>query len=72
MYFNTSKLDIAKARACQGWKSMYKRVLNQDCSVKPFIGNISSLYIIDKLYSIKSSSSYHVDVPSHKEMVIVR
>jgi hypothetical protein len=51
-----------------------KRVLNQDCSVKPFTWNISSLYITIELYiySLKSPSSYYVDVPSYKEMMIER
>jgi len=46
---------------------------NQDCAVKSFMWNNSSLYITNKLYiySCKSLSSCHVDVPSHKEMVIV-
>ena len=51
-----------------------KRALNQDCSVKPFTWKISSLYITIELYiyNLKSHSSYHVDVPSYKEMVIER
>ena len=55
-------------------KVCIKRVLNQDCSAKPFTWKISSLYITIELYiySLKSPSSYHVDVPSYKEMVIER
>ena len=51
---------------------MYKTCFESGCSVKSFIWNISSLYITFKLYmySLKSSSNYHVDVPSNTKLCL--
>ena len=59
MYFNTSKLDIVKARACQGWKSMYKtclksRLLSKTVHVEHFfiVYYKEIVYVLNRLTTI--------------------
>jgi hypothetical protein len=69
--FNTSKLDIVKPGQLKVDKICINHFFNQDCAVKSFMWNNSSLYNSSLyitntlcLYSCKSLISCHVDVPS--------